>query len=253
MRTLKLTVSYDGTHYVGWQRQLNGLSIQQLVEEAFVPLLGAAPTVAGASRTDAGVHALGQVASLNLDSALPAPAIQRALNMRLPEDVRIVGAVEARLGFHARFHASGKSYRYRIATTPVLSPFDRWFVWHVSQPLETARMQRAAAALVGRHDFAAFQASGASIVGTVRTLERVEVIDAGGEVRVEIDGEGFLRHMVRTIAGTLTEIGLGQRPVEAMAEIVAAGDRRLAGKTAPALGLTLVSVKYGDITNGGLG
>jgi tRNA pseudouridine38-40 synthase len=239
MRTLKLTVSYDGTHYVGWQRQLNGLSIQQLVEEAFVPLLGAAPTVAGASRTDAGVHALGQVASLNLDSALPAPAIQRALNMRLPED--------------ARFHASGKSYRYRIATTPVLSPFDRWFVWHVSQPLETARMQRAAAALVGRHDFAAFQASGASIVGTVRTLERVEVIDAGGEVRVEIDGEGFLRHMVRTIAGTLTEIGLGQRPVEAMAEIVAAGDRRLAGKTAPALGLTLVSVKYGDITNGGLG
>src|SRR5438067_200143 len=130
MRSLKLTVAYDGTCYVGWQRQLNGVSIQQLIEEAFTPLLGRTPTVVGAGRTDAGVHALAQVASVNVDSELSAATIHRALNDRLPEDIRIMNVDEAPRGFHAQFRAMGKSYRYRMATTAVVSPFDRWFVWH---------------------------------------------------------------------------------------------------------------------------
>ena len=134
MRTLKLTLAYDGTNYVGWQRQANGVSVQEKVEEAFLPLMGDGvsrpPTVAGASRTDAGVHALGQVASVIAGFDFAASAVQRALNVRLPADIRVIGVVDAMPGFHARHHAVSKSYRYRIATTPVLSPFDRFYVWH---------------------------------------------------------------------------------------------------------------------------
>src|SRR5690349_18143729 len=131
MRTLKLTLAYDGTNYAGWQRQANGMSVQQVLEEAFAPLMPAGvqtPSIAGASRTDAGVHALGQVASLHTTIDIPATAIQRALNARLPADVRVIGAIDATPGFHARANAAGKSYRYRVVTTPVRSPFDRWFV-----------------------------------------------------------------------------------------------------------------------------
>jgi tRNA pseudouridine38-40 synthase len=244
MRTLKLTVAYDGTNYVGWQRQLNGLSVQQLIEEAFTPLLGRTPTVVGAGRTDAGVHALAQVASINLASDLSLATVQRALNMRLPHDIRVVAAEEAPPGFHAQFRARAKTYRYRMATTAVVSPFDRWFVWHSPGARDVPLMQRAAALLVGTHDFASFQAAGSFIQHTVRTLSRVDVTDHSGEIRFDIEGEGFLRHMVRTIAGTLGEIGLGARPPESVAEILAARDRRAAGKTAPACGLTLVKVRY---------
>src|ERR1051326_6821617 len=135
MRSLKLTLAYDGTNYVGWQRQLNGLSVQQLLEEALAPMEpgGHAPTVVGAGRTDAAVHAIGQVASVNLETDLAVPVVLRAMNARLPADIRFMDAVEAPLGFHAQFHATGKSYRYRMITAPVVSPFDRWFVWH--QPM----------------------------------------------------------------------------------------------------------------------
>jgi tRNA pseudouridine38-40 synthase len=248
MRALKLTLAYDGTRYVGWQRQANGLSVQQVVEEALAPLVGdpaaRPPTVVGASRTDAGVHALGQVASANVATDLPASAVQRALNARLPPDIRVVGAVDAGPGFHARYHATGKSYRYRIATTPVLSPFDRTFVWHAPELREVGAMRCAAAALLGRHDFASFQAAGSSVRHTIRTITRLEVRDTGSELVLDVDGDGFLRHMVRAITGTLAEVGTGTRSPDEMTTILAARDRRAAGATAPAAGLTLVAVRY---------
>jgi tRNA pseudouridine38-40 synthase len=247
MRTLKLTLAYDGTNYAGWQRQTNGVSVQQLVEEAFVPLVGAgrgAPTVVGAGRTDAGVHALGQVASVLVEFDLPADAVQRALNSRLPADIRVVGAEDAREGFHAQHHAAAKCYRYRIATTPVVSPFDRWFVWHAPEPRDPGAMRRAAGAFVGRHDFASFQPADALVRDTARTIHRLEVRDTGGELVIDIDGDGFLRHMVRTMVGTLMDVGAGLRAPESMAAVLAARDRRAAGQTAPAHGLTLVSVRY---------
>jgi len=250
VRTLKLTLAYDGTNYVGWQRQDNGLSVQQVIEEAFVPLVsaemaeGRAPAVVGAGRTDSGVHALGQVASVNLDSGLPADAVQRALNVRLPLDVRVVAAVEAAPGFNARSEAAGKTYRYRVATTPVLSPFDRLYVFHGPGPHDVSGMRRAAARLVGRHDFASFQTTGSWPLDTVRTIHRLEVRETAGELAIEVEGDGFLRHMVRAIAGTLLEVGLGQRAPDTITDVIAARDRQAAGRTLPALGLTLVTVRY---------
>ena len=240
-----LTLAYDGTNYVGWQRQTNGLSIQQVVEEAFAPLVGdVAPTVAGASRTDAGAHALGQVASVNAETDLSPVAIGRALNMRLPADIRVLSVEDARPGFHARFHSVAKSYRYRIVTTPVLSPFDRLFVWHAPEPKRLDWMQDAARALIGRHDFASFQARGTFVRQTVRTIHRLELREMDGEIQLECEGDGFLRHMVRTIAGTLAEIGTGLRTPASMGGILQARDRRASGATAPASGLTLLAVRY---------
>jgi tRNA pseudouridine38-40 synthase len=246
MRSLKLTLAYDGTNYVGWQRQVNGLSVQQLVEEAFAPIVpgGAPPTVVGAGRTDAGVHALGQVASVNLAGDLSASAVQRALNARLPADIRVIGSVEAPLGFHAQFHATGKAYRYRMVTTAVLSPFDRGYVWHHPMRHDLAAMRRAAAGFVGTHDFASCQARGALIRDTSRTIHRLEIRETGGEVQFEVEGDGFLRQMVRTMVGTLVDVGRGLRTPESIASLLDARDRRAAGPTAPAHGLTLVSVKY---------
>jgi tRNA pseudouridine38-40 synthase len=245
LRTLKLTVAYDGTGYVGFQRQANGVSVQQRLEESLAPLAGGrAPTVAGAGRTDAGAHALGQVGSVNLATDVAASAVQRAMNVRLPLDIRVVGVVDATPGFHARYHSTGKTYRYRIATTPVLSPFDRWFVWHSPGARDLDAMRLAAARFVGTHDFASFQARGSLVRHTVRTLQRVEVLARHGEIVVEVDGDGFLRHMVRALVGTLDEVAGGARSSESMADVLAARDRAAAGPTVPASGLTLVAVRY---------
>jgi tRNA pseudouridine38-40 synthase len=219
--------------------------VQQVIEEAFAPLVGGvAPTVAGASRTDAGVHALGQVASVIADTEISAVAVGRALNVRLPADVRVLAVEDAAPGFHARFRALSKAYRYRIVTAPVLMPFDRFFAWHAPEPKRLEWMQEAAAMLVGRHDFASFQARGAFVRDTVRTIHRLDLREAGGEIQLECEGDGFLRHMVRAIAGTLAEVGTGLRPVSAMGGILRARDRRAAGATAPACGLTLLAVQY---------
>jgi tRNA pseudouridine38-40 synthase len=247
MRTLKLTLAYDGTSYVGWQRQINGPSIQGIVEDAFVPLLGDAsrrPTIAGAGRTDAGVHAIGQVASVHVDVPFEPPAIGRALNVRLPPDVRVLAVEEAPPGFHAQFHARGKVYRYRICTSPVLSPFIRWFAWHVPARLDVGAIRHAAAALVGRHDFRSFQARGSATIDTIRTIDRLAIEERADEIVIEVGGNGFLRHMVRAIAGTLVEIGAGSRDRDSMAAILDARARQAAGATAPAAGLTLVAVRY---------
>jgi tRNA pseudouridine38-40 synthase len=245
MRTLKLTLAYDGTQYVGWQRQDNGLSIQQIVEEALQPLCGDQPAVLmGAGRTDAGVHALAQVASVRVSFAHTASTVRRALNVRLPADIRILDVTDAAPGFHARFDARGKIYRYRIATDRVPLPFDRWFVWHVPGACDLQAMQEAGRALVGRHDFTAFQARGAVVLDAWRTIERLDVRRLAHEIHVEVDGDGFLRHMVRIIVGTLVDIGMGSRPVTCLADALAARDRRAAGRTAPAAGLTLLGIRY---------
>jgi len=253
-RTLKLTVEYDGTNYVGWQRQPSGVSIQALLEEALGPFEGGPLTVHGAGRTDAGVHALAQVASVTTRSEHPAAALQRGLNAVLPSDVRVVAVQEAAPSFHARFDAVSKTYEYRIANAPIVSAFDYRYVWHVTGALDVAAMQRGGAALVGRHDFAAFQSTGGDVHTTERTIlglavERrpASLPDAGidgATIVIRVTGDGFLRHMVRTIAGTLVEVGLGRWPPARVADILASRERARAGRAAPASGLFLVRVDY---------
>ncbi len=250
MDTFKITLAYDGTDFVGWQRQAAGTSIQGLLEEVLAQLDQRAVSVAGAGRTDAGVHALGQVASFSLQRTIEGGALIRALNARLPRAIRVMAAERVPETFHARFAATAKTYRYRIWNTGVACPFERAFTWHVVEPLDRRAMADAAGLLEGPHDFAAFKAAGGATRSTEREVYSSQVIGGlspGGPALLvyEISGTGFLRHMVRTIVGTLVEIGRGRRPVEWMAEVLAGRDRALAGPTAPAHGLVLVGVEYG--------
>lgn len=245
MRTLKLTLQYDGTDYVGWQRQAEGVSIQGLLEDALKPIEGSPVTVHGAGRTDAGVHALGQVASVTLNADLDPTTLARALNAVLPRDVRVASVEEMPDDFHARFSATGKVYQYRIVNGPFASPFIRRYVWHVIPRIDREAVRHAAAALVGTHDFASFQGTGTVVASTERTIRRLET-DEGPEglLILEIEGNGFLRHMIRNITGTLVEIGLGRWPASAMKDILESRDRSRAGSTAPPHGLFLVKVHY---------
>lgn len=240
----KFTIQYDGTSYVGWQRQASGVSIQGLIENALAPIAGAKVSVAGAGRTDAGVHALGQVASASFDTRLDEPTLQRALNAALPPDVRVSAVERAASDFHARFHARAKRYEYRIATGPFVSPFERHYVWHIPYRLDVAAMRAAARVLVGRHDFAAFQSAGSTLKSTERDLFTLDVRQEEARVTVGATANGFLRHMVRTMVGTLVEAGSGRMTAARVAEALASRDRSRAGPTAPALGLFLVSVEY---------
>jgi tRNA pseudouridine38-40 synthase len=244
-RTLKLTLQYDGTDYVGWQRQAEGVSIQGLLEDALKPIEGAAVTVHGAGRTDAGVHALGQVASIKVTATLDTTTMARALNAVLPLDLRVARVEEVTDDFHARFSATGKVYQYRIVNGPFSSPFVRRYVWHVIPKIDFAAVREASSILVGTHDFAAFQGTGTSVPSTERTVRRLEWTEhADGLAIMEIEGDGFLRHMVRNITGTLVEIGLGRWPAAAMTDILESRDRARAGTTAPPQGLFLMEVKY---------
>jgi tRNA pseudouridine38-40 synthase len=256
-RTLKLTVSYDGTRFVGWQRQAEGVSVQGLLEDALARFEGGPVTVNGAGRTDAGVHALGQVASVDLTCDHPTDVLVRGLNACLPPDVRVTDVEDAPSGFHARFSARSKTYRYVIRNAPVVSPFERAYVWHIAEPLDVAAMQVAAGALVGTYDFSSFRSTGSEIASAVRTIARSEVHhgargampflpgpDDKALLAYEVSGNGFLRHMVRAIVGTLVEVGRGRRTATSMATLVASGDRADAGATAPPHGLFLVRVDY---------
>lgn len=244
MRTLKITLSYDGTRFVGWQRQAEGESIQGLLEDALARFEGAPVVAHGAGRTDAGVHALGQVASARVAFAHDPATLTRALNVHLPPDIRVVSVEDAAGEFHARFTASGKTYRYRIRNTPVADPFDRAFSWHLPEPLSLDAMHRAAALLVGTHDFSAFRSVGGEPSTAVRTVTRSAWQHGGGLLAYEITGDGFLRHMVRAIVGTLVDIGRGWQQPEDISALLAGGVRADAGPTAPPHGLFLVSVDY---------
>ena len=266
MRTLKLTVAYDGGRYVGWQRQASGESIQGLLEAALQILEGRPVTVHGAGRTDAGVHALGQVATAAVHLRHDPATILRALNAHLPPDIRVRAVDEMAADFHARFSARRKTYRYLLRTGAVPSPFEHRFVWHLQEPLERSAMQAAAALLRGRHDFAAFRSTGGDVTTTIRTIHRSELVTgstasasgspgsvaggpddraAGALLVYEVEGDGFLRHMVRAIVGTLVDVGRRTRPPESIRDLLSAGATRgQAGMTAPPHGLYLVAVDY---------
>lgn len=247
---LKLTIAYDGTGLVGWQRQPAGTSVQGLLEEALAALEPQGVTVIGAGRTDAGVHALGQVASVTLQRAIAPDAVVRAVNVRLPPSVRVLHAEEAAPAFNARFDAVSKTYRYRIWNQAVASPFERAFVWHLPAPLlNDEAMAQAAERIVGRHDFAAFQGTGSDVSSTRRTVFSSRVAPRRDRqqdalICYEITGDGFLRHMVRSIAGSLVEIGRGRQPPEWIDRLLTGGQRSDVGRTAPASGLFLVEVAY---------
>ena len=250
----KLTLSYDGTGLVGWQRQASGTSVQGLLEGALAEIDGRPVAVTGAGRTDAGVHALAQVASVALAREIDGGALMRALNVRLPPSVRVTAAAVAPDTFHPRFHARAKTYRYRIWNADVVSPFERAYAWHILPPaLDVEAMSSAAHLLLGRHDFAAFQGTGADTATTEReifrsTLEPTSdsLAGAGALLTYEVTGSGFLRHMVRNIVGTLVEIGRGRHRPEWVTDVIRSCRRSEAGRTAPAEGLFLVGVRYTD-------
>jgi tRNA pseudouridine38-40 synthase len=247
MRTLKFTLQYDGTNYVGWQRQAAGVSIQGLLEEALAPIEGGPVTVHGAGRTDAGVHALAQVATATLQAAIPPATLTRAINAVLPADVRVLSVDEVDAAFHARFSAIGKVYEYRIVNAAIVSPFVMRYVWHVAPPLDLEAMRQASAPLVGAHDFAAFQGAGSTVISTERRVRSIEWESGSGydvPLVMRISGDGFLRHMVRNLVGTLVEVGAGRLPPSGIPPILASRDRQRAGPTAPPHGLFLVRVEY---------
>ena len=263
-RTLKLTIAYDGSNYAGWQRQTNAVAIQQVLEEEIAAIVGVHNPLNAASRTDSGVHAAAQVASITIDHPISCDELMRALNARNKAgDIRIRAIEEMPDRWDARIFAKAKTYRYAIWNGPAPSPFFRHVVWHVPQDLDLDRMQRAIPALLGEHDFAAFQGRSHDVKTTVRCVLSADITemnihtdqpialspldgtpDLGRLFRFEISGTGFLRHMVRNITGTLVDIGRGQTAVEEMAAIIESRDRTKAGRTAPSQGLMLWKVQY---------
>ena len=257
MGTLKLTLAYDGTRYAGWQVQKNGgagqgargkgrprPTIQGTLEDVLRRVLQERVKVVGSGRTDAGVHALAQVAHVATETTVSRERLLRSRNQLLPPDIAVMRIQQANGGFHARFDAARKRYRYRVFAGAVVSPFIRPYVYQVRASLNLSAMWREAAALTGRHDFRAFARAGSSKGGTRRTITSVRVIRQGEELHLEVEGSGFLHTMVRSIVGTLLDIGRGRLPPGTIRRMLKTGDRRLAGTTAPAKGLTLVRVTY---------
>ena len=240
-----LTIEYDGSAYCGWQRQLNGPSVQQKVEESLFKVTGERIGITGASRTDAGVHALGQRAHFDMESSIPADKIPYALNTRLPRDIRVTAGREVDERFHARFDAAGKEYGYLIYNRRHPSALLRDLSAHVSVRLDESAMERACRHLPGTHDFAAFQAAGGTAKTTIRRIDSVSVGRQGDEIRLVIYGTAFLYNMVRIIAGTLIYVGQGRLPEDVFARAIETGDRLQLGPTAPPQGLCLNRVDYG--------
>ena len=244
-RRFVLVCEYDGTAYCGWQRQINGPSVQQALEEALSRLTGEPVAVTGSSRTDAGVHALGLCAHFDSATRIPPDKLAFALNTMLPPDIRIRESGPAPEGFHARYSACGKVYRYVFFNSRHDCAIGRQYAAHVPLELDERLMHTEAQALLGTHDFAAFAASGSVATSTVRTIYRAQVKRDGEQVTLTVLGDGFLYNMVRIIAGTLMEVGTGKRAPGAIARAIATGDRLALGQTAPAKGLTLMRVLYG--------
>jgi tRNA pseudouridine38-40 synthase len=245
VRHIRLVIEYDGTSLHGWQRQATGATVQQHLEEALAKLLTHDVSVTGASRTDAGVHARGQVASFRTERTIPLHGIRRGLNSMLPDSIAVREASEVPDDFHPRFSATGKHYRYTLLVCADRSP--RWHnrSWHLPDPLDLDAMREAAAHLVGEHDFSAFRAAGCAAKTAVRRIVSIDITRPGVDrLFVDVLGNAFLRNMVRILVGTLVDVGRGRTPPAQVAEIVASKDRTLAGITAPAQGLELIEVRY---------
>ena len=242
-----LTLSYDGTHYCGFQVQPNGRSVAQTVQDALEAVLGHRPDIKGCSRTDAGVHALGFALNFHADTRIPVEKLPLALNQHLPMDIRVLSAKSVPDDFHARYAAHTKTYLYRIRNSPIDSPFDEKYYARVPRRLDAVRMQQAADQFVGTHDFRALCAAGSSAAAhgdTVRTITACTVTRKGDEVDITVTADGYLYNMVRILAGTLCEVGAGRMEPDAIPGILASCDRSKAGPTFPAKGLFLKEVQY---------
>jgi tRNA pseudouridine38-40 synthase len=245
MRTIKLTIEYDGTHYLGWQVQPRGLTLQGVLQEKLSSLTGEKIDLLGSGRTDAGVHALAQVAHFKTKSRLDVQTIQRALNSLLPSDMVIQKVEEVDEDFHARKQSKSKTYEYRILNRNIRSAFHRGYAWHIPQTLNIREMKKATRSLIGEHDFSSFQSVGSPKRTAVRKVTRAEwKWSRDGFLRFEIEANGFLKQMVRAIVGTLIEVGKRKITSEQFQKILDSRDRKKAGPTAPAHGLFLKEVKY---------
>ncbi|MGN0165269.1 MAG: tRNA pseudouridine(38-40) synthase TruA [Lachnospiraceae bacterium] len=244
MRRIKLVVAYDGTNYHGWQLQPNAVTVEGEINKALSAMLQADIRIIGASRTDAGVHALGNVAVFDTESRIPGEKFSYALNARLPEDIRILSSCETDPDFHPRFDCHNKTYEYRITRSEFMLPTKRLYSHHVYCKLDVEKMKQAAAFFIGEHDFASFCSAGSSVEDTVRTVYWFEIDEDGADLILRINGNGFLYNMVRIIAGTLLNVGCGKMTVEACRQAIEGDNRSLAGPTAPARGLCLTEINY---------
>lgn len=245
MRNFKIVIQYEGTKYQGWQRQEStGNTIQGKFEAILSKMTGSKVQIDGSGRTDAGVHAYGQVANFKINTHMSAQEILEYINHYLPEDIGVIEIREMPERFHSRLNAVGKTYRYRIWNSDLPCVFDRRYVYEFPQKLDIEAMRRAAAYCIGRHDFKAFTSNKKSKKSTVRTIESIEIQQSGPEIVITYKGDGFLYHMVRILTGTLIEVGQGTRRVEEMERLIASGTREMAGALAPAKGLALMEVRY---------
>ena len=244
MKRVKMVVAYDGTNYCGWQIQPNGITVEEVLNKALKKLTGEDILVIGASRTDSGVHALGNVAVFDTETTIPADRIAMALNQRLPEDIVITKSEEVPLDFHPRYCNCSKTYEYHIINTRIPDPTRRLTNYFVSYELNPDNMRKAASYLVGEHDFVSFCNVRTDVENTVRTITALDILQDGDEITIRITGNGFLYNMVRIIVGTLIRVGRGFYEPEKVKEILEAKDRKAAGVTAPAHGLMLVEIRY---------
>ena len=244
MRRIKLTVAYDGTNYCGWQIQPNGITIEEVLNQKLIRLTGEEIHVIGASRTDSGVHALGNIAVFDTNSTIPPGRFACAVNQKLPEDIVVIHSEEVPQGWHPRYQDCTKYYEYHILNSPIPNPLCRLTTSHVSFPLDEEKMQAAANYLTGTHDFKSFCNIRTNTDDTIRTIYSLDVIRDGEEIKIRVSGNGFLYNMVRIIAGTLIRVGRGFYQPEQIKEILDAKERTEAGVTAPPQGLTLVGIEY---------
>lgn len=246
MRRIMLRVAYDGTNYVGWQKQPNGLAVEEVLNRALSELTGENIEVIGASRTDSGVHSMGNVAVFDTESRIPGDKFSYAVNQRLPEDIVVRESSEVAADFHPRYASCKKTYEYRIYNANHPNPLNSRYTYFVHAKLDAEAMKQAAAYIVGEHDFASFCSQGAQVKTTVRTVYSLDILQNGEELIIRIRGNGFLYNMVRIVAGTLLQVGMKAYPPEHVKEIVNLCDRTYAGPTAPPQGLTLMKIEYDE-------
>ncbi|SHF02656.1 tRNA pseudouridine(38-40) synthase TruA [Alkalibacter saccharofermentans] len=244
MRNIQILIEYDGTDYCGWQKQVNGISVQEKILNSLGKVMRDTQKITGSGRTDAGVHAWEQSANFYTESKIPIDRVPLALNTHLPPDIRVIGAAERPEEFHSRYHAVGKIYEYKVLTGQFPSALNRNRYWHVKDSLDMGEIEKAMAFFKGTHDFTAFSSAKSKVEDKVRTVNRLETEIVGRELIFQIEGDGFLYNMVRIIIGTLIEVGRGKLKAEVIPKILVAKNRSLAGPTAPPQGLYLKKVLY---------